>query len=183
MDAQPTLTTERLTLRPFSEADIAVVAKLANDRDIADNTINIPHPYNEAIAGEWISTHRDAYAKRTGAVFAAVITESGEFIGSIALTFALEFDNAELGYWIGKPFWGNGYCTEAAREIVRWGFQEIGLHKIYASYFPRNPASGKVMEKIGMKKEGCLREHRKVRGNHESLVYYGILEREFRGQE
>lgn len=82
---------------------------------------------------------------------------------------------AELGYWIGKPYWGRGYCTEAARAIVRYGFDDLHLHRIHSSHFASNPASGRVMQKIGMTREGCLRQHIRKWGQWEDVVLYGIL--------
>ncbi|MFB5188719.1 GNAT family N-acetyltransferase [Alicyclobacillus fastidiosus] len=75
----------------------------------------------------------------------------------------------------GKPFWGNGYATEAARRIVSYGFEELKLNRIWAAAFMRNPASSNVMKKVGMKQEGILKQH-VVKWDHpEDLGYYGIL--------
>ena len=82
---------------------------------------------------------------------------------------------AELGYWIGKPYWGQGYCTEAARATLDFGFEQLGLNRIFAHHFARNPASGRVMQKIGMTREGRLRQHVKKWDAFEDLELYGIL--------
>ena len=84
-------------------------------------------------------------------------------------------NNGELGYWIGKPYWGRGYCTEAAREMVRYGFEILGLHRIHSNHFGSSPASGRVMQKIGMIREGTRREHYKKWGEYEDRVEYGLL--------
>ena len=89
---------------------------------------------------------------------------------------------AEMGYWIGKPYWNNGYCTEAAEAVLRYGFTELGLNRIYAHHFGRNPASGRVMEKIGMVYEGCLRQHVQRWGVFEDLKIYAILKSEYESQ-
>jgi RimJ/RimL family protein N-acetyltransferase len=86
-----------------------------------------------------------------------------------------EHDRAELGYWIGKPFWGRGYATEAARALVQYGFDTLGLHRIYARHLTRNPASGRVLHKIGMTHEGYRRKHEKKWGIYEDDKLYGIL--------
>ena len=83
-----------------------------------------------------------------------------------------------MGYWIGKPFWGNGYCTEAAKEVVKYGFTALGVTRIQATHFAQNPASGRVMEKIGMTYEGCLRQYYKKWGNPIDLKMYAILRAE-----
>ena len=102
-------------------------------------------------------------------------------IGAIGLTISPRNQRAEMGYWLGVPYWNKGYATEAARAVLRFGFQELGLNRIYASYFPRNPASGRVMEKAGMRYEGTLRQHFVRWSEPEDLVYYSILKSEWTG--
>ena len=96
--------------------------------------------------------------------------EEGELVGAITLHPNARDDNAELGYWIGRPYWGRGYATEAAREVVRYAFEHLGS----------NPASGRVMQKIGMSYEGTRPEHHKKWGAYEDRVDYGLLAREWR---
>ena len=83
-----------------------------------------------------------------------------------------------MGYWMGVPYWNHGYCSEAARALVAHGFQQMGLHRIYAFHFVRNPASGRVMQKAGMTYEGTLRQHVKKWERYEDLTAYGILRSE-----
>jgi len=80
-----------------------------------------------------------------------------------------------LGYWIAIPYWNNGYVTEAAKAIIEFGFKELNFNKIFATYFPHNPASGKVMEKIGMKKEALLKQHLKKDGRYYDIPLYAIF--------
>ena len=87
--------------------------------------------------------------------------------------------NAELGYWIDKNRWGQGFCTEAAAEALRFGFEELSLHKIFAHYMTINPASGRVMDKIGMKQEGVLPGHVRKWGEFYDIVVYGLLKSEY----
>jgi RimJ/RimL family protein N-acetyltransferase len=142
-------------------------------------TMAIPHPYEDGMAEAWIGTHRQAFEEDKEAVFAITLREGGSLAGCIGLTINREHVRAELGYWIGKPYWSNGYCTEAAREMVRFGFEELGLNRIHSIHFGRNPASGRVMAKIGMTREGCQRQHIKKWGSFEDLVTYAILRSEF----
>ena len=86
--------------------------------------------------------------------------------------------HAELGYWIGVPYWGNGYATEAAKAVVRYGFEQIKLNRIFAHHFKHNPASGKVLRNIGMKYEGCMRQHVLKWGQFVDLELYSILHEE-----
>jgi ribosomal-protein-alanine N-acetyltransferase len=175
MSAQPVLETERLLLRPFHLSDAKEVRHLAGDRSIADTTINIPHPYEDGMAEEWISTHGPKFEKGAAADFAIVLRDSGHLVGTISLQIERRFDHAELGYWVGKPYWSRGYCTEAAREILRYGFEDLKLNRIFACYFSRNPASGRIMEKLAMRHEGIARGHVKKWDKYEDLVMYAIL--------
>ena len=82
---------------------------------------------------------------------------------------------AEIGYWIGKPHWGKGYCTEAVTALVQYGFDSLGFERIFATHFRKNPASGRVMQKAGMKFEGRLRHHVKKWGEFYDLEVYSLL--------
>ena len=179
MAKRPALTTERLLLRPFTLADAPVVQQFAGDRDIASTTLNIPHPYEDGMAEEWISTHQEKFEQGESVIFAITLWNDDGLIGAIGLTINQRYERAELGYWIGKPHWGNGYCTEAAKVVLYYGFTVLGLNRIHAHHFSRNPASGRVMEKIGMKYEGCLRQHAKRWGVFKDLRMYAILKSEY----
>ena len=179
MDKQQTLQTERLRLRPFSLDDASVVQKLAGDKKIAQTTLLIPHPYKNSDAIELINTHEPLFKKGTSITYAIVNKETDKLIGAIGLTLSNLYDHAEMGYWIGVPYWGKGYCTEAARGIIKYGFETLKLNRIHAHYFTKNPASGKVMEKIGMLYEGCCRQHVKRWGEYHDIKLYGILRSDY----
>ena len=153
MAKSPKLKTERLLLRPFTLEDAPTVQQLAGDRDIVSTTLAIPHPYEDGMAEEWIGTHQGGYERGENVNFAITLTNEDVLIGAIGLAIHSSDENAELGYWVGKPFWNNGYCTEAARGVVEYGFTDLGLNRIYARHMTRNPPSGRVMEKIGMKRK------------------------------
>lgn len=174
----PTIQLERLMLRPFSLDDAKVVQELAGDKYIAETTLNIPHPYEDGIAEEWIGTHIANFNEDRILTLAVVHKEEKYLIGSISIGFNKKFDHGELAYWIGQKYSNNGYCTEAAKGIVKYAFEEMNLNRIYARYLGKNPASGKVMKKIGMKYEGVLRQHVKKWGEYEDLVHYGLLKDE-----
>ncbi len=172
---QPTLQTQRLILRPFCLADADDVQLLAGAREVAAMTLTIPHPYEDGMAQEWIQTHPTAFSQGKGVNFAIALRDKNTLCGAIGLGINQEHNHAELGYWIGKPFWGNGYCTEAAKEVLRYGFEKLGLHRICASHFVHNPTSGRVMQKIGMTYEGCRRQHTLKWGEYIDFMDYGIL--------
>lgn len=182
MTGRPTLSTDRLILRPFTLDDAARVRKLAGEWEIAETTANIPHPYEEGMAEEWISTHEDAFENETGVTFAVVLRPEGSFIGAIGLGLNKAHQLAELGYWIGKPYWNQGYCTEAAKEVLRYGFEDLELNRIQARYMTKNPASGRVMEKVGMRHEGVLRQSLNRFGAFEDAAIFSILRDEYQAR-
>lgn len=171
----PRLETERLVLRPFSSKDAPDVQRLAGDVAVADTTLNIPHPYYDGRAEEWILTHQPDFDEGKGVTFAITLRETGEVIGAISLRIENRFNRAGMGYWIGMPYWGKGYCTDAVKAVIAYGFDDLKLNKILASYLPRNPASGRVMEKASMSYEGHLRQHALKDGVYEDLILYAIL--------
>jgi [ribosomal protein S5]-alanine N-acetyltransferase len=171
----PRIKTVRLLLRPFTLADAPDFQRLAGDRDIASTTSSIPLPYEDGIAEHWIATHQRRFELGTGLDLAITHDAESALVGALGLRFELEHDRAELGYWVGKPYWGRGYATEAARALVEYGFDTLGLHRIYARYLTRNPASGRVLHKIGMTHEGHRRQHEKKWGVWEDDELYGML--------
>jgi RimJ/RimL family protein N-acetyltransferase len=112
------------------------------------------------------------------------LEESGNpgFIGSVALMVEKESPcSAELGYWFKRSAWGNGYATEACRFMLTWGFKSLALHRIWGKCHAENAASAHVMEKLGMRFEGKIREHIWLRDHYRSSLLYSILENEHQG--
>ena len=175
---QPVLRTDRLELRPFVPEDAARVMELAGAREIADTTLNIPHPYPEGAAEAWIAKHQQAWEAGSGVTFAVVDRAANAVVGAIGLTIKTEHASGELGYWVGVPYWNSGFCTEAAREVVDFAFEVLGLHRVQARHLIRNPASGRVMQKLGMRLEGVHRESVRKWERFEDLAVYGILANE-----
>ena len=179
MKTAPTLYTERLSLRSFTQEDAADVQRLASDPDVASTTDAIEHPYQDGAAEEWIQSCFQYFDEGERANFAITLKTDGTLIGTVQLVFRnrLPYDDAELGYWIGKPYWNCGYCTEAAKAVVAYGFREHDIESIYAYYFKRNPASGRVLEKIGMRYEEYIPRdpHRYF---FEDTICYRILKSE-----
>ena len=178
IDKRPTLKTKRLTLRPFAIEDASIVRKHAGEKDIAASTLNIPHPYEEGMAEEWIGTHAQGYEKGESVTFAIILKSTNELIGAVGLEINKTHRNAELGYWVAKGHWNQGYCSEATAAVVDYGFDVVGLERIFAHHMTRNPASGRVMRKIGMLHEGTLRKHVFKWGEFEDLEMYSILKGE-----
>lgn len=130
--SQPTLETSRLLLRPFSLTDAPAVKALAGAEEVAWTTLNVPHPYEDGMAEDWIRSHAPGWAADEQAAFAMLDRDGDELVGAISLLIMRAHERAELGYWVGVPYWNRGYATEAARAVLRFGFEELGLHRIYA---------------------------------------------------
>jgi len=170
-----TLDTARLRLRAYSESDIPELVPLIGAREVAATTGRIPHPYMAKDAKDFLARIDVDREVR----LAITLRDTGRLIGGIGLRLVEEFQSAELGYWVGVPYWGNGYATEAAREMLRYGFEELRLHRIFASHFKNNPNSGRILRKLGMRYEGCQREHIHKFGEFLDLELYGLLRREW----
>jgi [ribosomal protein S5]-alanine N-acetyltransferase len=179
MSTQPTLETPRLKLRPYTEADIPELLPLIGTREVAATTLRIAHPYTEQDAKAFLELAKDP----DKLWLAITLRSDGRQIGGIGLRVEKQHQHAELGYWLGVPFWGHGYATEAAADIVRYGFETLALHRIFASHFKHNPASGRILKKVGMKYEGCQREHLLKWDRFVDSELYGLLRREWEARE
>ena len=169
--------TQRLLLRPPALSDAARISLLAGDYDVASMTGTIPHPYSEQMAAEWIGS---TLGGEEGVVFA--IIRSGTLVGCSGYR-AFGDDHAELGYWIGKPYWGCGYATEAATALIKHAFEVDGLAYLTAGHFADNPASARVIEKLGFARVETARRDCAARGDKALCLIYR-LDREdaLRGQ-
>ena len=181
LDMPPILTTERLVLRPMIPEDAPEVRKWAGDFEVADTALNIPHPYPKGLAEEWIATQGRAWRDGRQAVYAITARADGTLMGAIGLAgIDARHRHAEIGYWLGRPFWNLGLATEAVRAVVEFAFETLDLERVFANHFVRNPASGRVLEKVGMTREGLLRAHVRQWGRPEDLIVSGILRSEWR---
>jgi [ribosomal protein S5]-alanine N-acetyltransferase len=175
----PTLSTQRLILRPFTLEDAPTVQELAGAWEIAEMTASIPHPYEDGMAEAWIGTHQDAFQRGETINFAVTTRTGGVLVGAISLMGINSSQHqAEAGYWIGKPYWNKGYCTEALQELIHYAFTKLDLNRVQARHMTRNPASGRVMQKAGMQFEGILRQSIYRWGKFEDAAMYSILKGE-----
>jgi [ribosomal protein S5]-alanine N-acetyltransferase len=176
---QPRLETERLVLRPLTLVDAPRIQRLAGAREIAAGTIMIPHPYGDGVAEAFVAARAAAFENGAAVTFAIVPRGETELCGVVGLSGESEHRRAELGYWLGVPWWGRGYATVAAIATVRHGFEQMALHRVHACHFRNNPASGAVLRKLGMRYEGCSRQHVFKWGESLDLDQYGILRSEW----
>jgi RimJ/RimL family protein N-acetyltransferase len=171
------LETERLYLRTPQLDDAPAVQKLVRDERIARTTLNIPHPYPEGAAVEWIKRiHASDDDIHPHLMF---LKESDTLVGSVGMSVSRRHNQAEVGYWVGVPYWGNGYATEGLQSLVDFGFSQLNLHRIFGEYYTTNPASRRVMEKVGMIYEATLRDHVHHQGEYKDVGFCGILKHEW----
>jgi len=188
----PTLYTPRLTLRALTLADASRVQELAGDARIAATTARIPHPYPDGAAEKYIETLAPLAAEGKQYTFAITLAgtrtpgrehdllDTGHLIGSISLReIEEEHKRGVLGYWIGVPYWNKGFATEATRAVLAFAFSRRGLNRVTADHFVHNPASGRVLQKVGMTQEGVFRQFYWKDGAFRDVVFYAILQEEW----
>jgi len=159
-----------IALRRFVASDASRVELLAGDRAVAETTALIPHPYPEGGAAAWIATQGGAASAGTEYTY-AITAAGGPLVGAIGLR-PDPGERENLGYWIGRPYWNRGYATAAVQAIIVLAFEFLDLEALSASHLVRNPASGRVMEKCGMR---ILRTERRAhRGTLEEFCLRGI---------
>ena len=172
-DVQPTLTTARLVLRPLVAADAGAIERHAGRFEVAGTTVNIPHPYPPGGAAAFIAAQHDAWREDRGATWA--VTLDGALIGLIGSPQLVRAHaRTRLGYWIAPEEWNRGYATEAARAFIDWAVAD-GFHRIEADHLSRNPASGRVMQKVGMVHEGRLRAYYRRFDVFEDVELYALI--------
>jgi RimJ/RimL family protein N-acetyltransferase len=172
---QPSIATDRLILRPFRSADAEEVQRMAGDYRVAEPTANVPHPYVDGAAEQWIASHSQSFQSRTSIVCAISLIGSGRLAGAIALSqISATHRRAELGYWIGFEHWSQGICSEAARALIQYASHEFGLTRFDCRCLARNLGSARVMEKAGFLLEGRLIKHVNHRGRYEDMLVYGL---------
>lgn len=143
-----TISTERLTLRPLQTRDAGRIAYLAGDYDVARMCGRVPHPYPVLSAEGWLELQ--AAARRKGDEFAFAITRPRDgLIGCCGLARSGGGATFELGYWLGRPYWGEGFATEAAAGVMHWARETLGAESFLAGHFSDNPASARVLRKLG----------------------------------
>ncbi len=179
--ALPSLDTARLRLRPFTVADAPALHAHLSDGRIAETTLTVPHPYPEGAALEFIGRHAGSWRDGKGATWAVTRRGTDRLVGAIGLRLTLAHHRGEVGYWIAVEEWGKGFATEATGRVIAFAFDELGLHRVEAHHFVGNPASGRVMERCGMRREGVVRGAVFRDGQPRDLALYGILRTDPRG--
>jgi len=174
---------ERIKLRKLKLSDASDIYKNLQDREMVKWTLNIPWPYKRKDAIKFIRKTYYRIRKNSGYAFGIVLKEIDKVIGVIDI-FNIDWKNknAELGYWLGKKYWGKGLTTEAVKLMLKFAFEKLKLHRVYAGVFEENIASRRVLEKTGFKLEGIKRECRYRYNKWHNELIFGILKQEYESQ-
>lgn len=179
-----TIETERLILRRFTADDAeAAFRNWMSDTKVTEFLQWQPHK-DITETRETIDSWIDEYDNPTVYRWAVELKELGEPIGSVSVVSRNDsIRMIHTGYCIGKAWWGGGIVTEAYKAVVRYFFEEVGVNRIEAQHDPRNPASGKVMQKCGLRYEGTLRQADYNNTGIVDAAVYGILREDYFGKE
>lgn len=179
MKKNPVLETNRLRLRRPMVRDIARIVQYANNPKIEEMTLDMPYPYREKDAISWLATANRGFDEKKHYIFVICEASSDQLMGGIGLEINKRFNRGELGFWLGEPFWNNDYMTEAVQKMLDFGFRILRLNKVIAFHMEKNPASGRVLIKNGMIKEGQLAEHIRKGEKYIDVVQYRLTQKEF----
>jgi len=173
--------TERLILRDFEEADWKAVHSYASDTEVVRYMDWGPNTTEETQSFIQRTIARQQEQPRRSYDFAVVLKSRNMLIGGCSIHVSNP-DNREgwIGYVLNRNFWGQGYTTETAKALLAFGFDQLNLHRIFATCDPANNGSRRVLEKIGMQLEGCLREHKWAKGKWRDSLLYAILDYEWK---
>jgi RimJ/RimL family protein N-acetyltransferase len=173
---QPSLETNRLLLRPLMAGDDLAVRGLANDPEVASRSVWPLRRLGRKLARRWIAGTRESWAAGAAAEFGIQLKSGGEIIG-LAGFDSLDADRAcaDLSFLVSPQRWGNGYATEAAAAMLWYGFRHLKLNRISACHLVSNKASRRVLAKLGMKREGRLRQFARKGTRFEDVVLVALL--------
>ena len=177
--AMPTLKTERLILRPMRVSDAADMYDYAKGSEVTTYLLWSPHP-SQSYTKDYLKYIEKRYRLGEFYDWAVVDLESARMIGTCGFTrFDFPHDIGEIGYVLSPAFHGRGFGTEAAARVLRFGFEELGLHRIEVKFMQGNAASLHVAEKLGMSFEGYRRDSMLVKGKYRTIGMSAILAEEF----
>lgn len=175
--------TRRLILREWEESDWVAAHAIHSDPEVMRYMTAEPETEEEtrATIGDWMS--RAAKQPRTSYSLAMILQTEGRLIGRAGLYITADSRIAYIGYHLDRAYWGQGYITEAMRPLIQFGFEQLGLHRIYAECHPANTGSARVMERLGMRREAHLRQNLWAKGEWWDTLVYAILDHEWKAGE
>ena len=171
----PTLTSTRLMLRAFTLDDAPHLDRLLRTLEMGAATLYIPYRYPPGAAEDWIRSHPSAATAGEEYTWAITRRDRGDVIGVIGLQTVRNHKRGDLGYWLGVPYWNQGYMTEAVRRVIAFAFDDLGLVRVEGGHVPDNLASARVMDKAGMAYEGTLRAYYQKAGQSIDIAMRAIV--------
>ena len=179
------LVTKRLILRPLRDSDAKSIFENIKDLNVSKWLLVVPYPYKLKDAKSWVKHNKEKWRKKKkdDYTFGIEVKEEKKIIGGIGLHHVSKFQGkAEVGYWLGKKYWRQGYGSEALKAILDFAFKKLRLRKIEAGVFVGNPSSGKLLEKFGAKKEGMKRKACRSKATKKICdeIIYGLLKEEYK---
>jgi len=176
------LETERLILRPFEDGDVPALFPLINDADVAATMLSTCYPYSVDEFLAFFKRALEAMERRERYEMAIVLKGTGLPIGAVRFFhISREHLRTELGYWLGRKYWGQGYMTEAVNRMAQFGFEKLGFERMHAYCFTRNAGSIRVLEKAGFRQEGHIRHGVRKNGEFHDVLLYGVIRENFAG--
>jgi RimJ/RimL family protein N-acetyltransferase len=178
------ITANRVRLRPFVQDDIDELLRIISQPHIANSIVRIPEPCTDEVES-WMDSHARELESGLGYHFAiSEIGDSEQLIGYVALTdIVFESKEGKISFWIGDNYANQGFATEAARALVHFGFTHLRLNRIAAYHKTQNIKASRVVAKLGMKREGVLREHFAKHGSRHNVSIWAILYQDWSDNE
>lgn len=174
------ISTDRLILNRPKKNDLEDFnLQINSSEDFSKNLTSITFPFTQEQTDRWFELCDKGYESGESFRFAIREKNIGKLIGTIGIHLDQKHHKAELGYWLGKEFWGKGYLTEALKAVIGFGFKGLNLNKIYATHYLYNLGSEKVMQKSGMKLEGLQKQEYLQNGEFLDVKRYSILKEDF----
>lgn len=170
------LETERLRLRPFTLDDAPAVQAMLSDPQVSGTLMDIVHPFTVSDAQEMIAASQDEALRGMAYRFGIERKSDHLLVGYCDIEIHRAHERGEIAFWLGRPYWWQGYATEAARKLVEFGFDTLKLYRVYAHCLVRNEASAKVLQKAGLLHEGVHRQAAPVDDHFEDVAFYGLTQ-------
>ena len=168
------INTQRLILRPHELIDAPFMAELINEKEVVLMT-RLPYPYTLKDAHQWIGQSHELFKRGEAVSFSIILAKTQQLIGGIGLTINTKQRQAELGFWLGKSYWQQGYATEAAIAMLHYAREQLDLNYIYSQVVVENTASINVLEKLGMHRESILLNVRERFAYQFNMYVYAIV--------
>ena len=181
-DYKKELATERLLLRKFKMSDAQFIANLLKEKEVAATTLMLPFPCSVKKAEKMIAEFHEEEQYQKATRWAIVLKETNEVMGGLRLAPNMAFNSAEIGFWLGRPYWRNGYILEAAKKVMEFAFDKMGINRLEAHAMQENLASIELLMKLGFSKEGYHPELVIKWGLYKDVITFGLLRKAYKAR-